>query len=344
MAAVVSASPPVGLPVARDAPAVWRDDMPDINDARRVMRLAMMVDEMRKICKAYVRDERETLRARLTDHEFCALGGRAVAGRDYSILRQLVYAKRDAKAFSQRRCFPASGAVKKAHAKYVFYDTDAEDVDGLDKKGPIKDRDAVRVFRIALVLKRFRAFFKVHGEALRTDAARVAFHQIRLSKEEFVQCGGHRTVSGKTSYSFYRQVVRAKRDMSFILERGHFAKGGQPPCVVKAVTDESDETLSTLKHHGVVVGAVVSPDALRALPPALRDVVHVSSQADAMSSDEGSDCEDALMELDAADVELSTGFLARVADGLEGEDDEDAVVDDGEEMESLPDDGDESAD
>ena len=223
------------------------DDMPNLNDGRRVLRLAMMVDEMRKICKAYIRDDLKHLRKCLSAEEFCALGGRAVKGRDYSMLRQLSSAKREATALSQRRSFPTSIAVKKAHATYVFYETDDEDVEVLDQKGPIKDLDAVRVYRIALVLKRCRSFFDQQGAALTSQAARTAFHKIHLSKDEFVQCGGYRTVSSKATFSFYRQVVRAKRDMRFILERGHFAKGRQGAADDTMSSDEGSDADDSLR-------------------------------------------------------------------------------------------------
>ena len=35
---------------------------------------------------------------------------------------------------------------------------------------------------------------------------------IALNKDEFVECGGHRTVSAKLSDHFYRQIVHACRD------------------------------------------------------------------------------------------------------------------------------------
>ena len=44
-----------------------------------------------------------------------------------------------------------------------------------------------------------------------------------------------------------------------------------------------------------------------------------------MSSDEGSDGEDALMQLEATDADLCAGFLARAADGMEGDNEEDVA-------------------
>ena len=48
------------------------------------------------------------------------------------------------------------------------------------------------------------------------------------------------------------------------------------PVVVKAVLDDSHETLSALDAHGVSIGVSLSPEALRALPATLRDVLLVS--------------------------------------------------------------------
>ena len=214
----------IGIPSDRSR-SVPLDDMPKLSNARRVLRLAMVLDEVRSICKLFVHNTTDDVRLRISAEEFRELGGSAVQGKEYSLYRQLVYAKRDAKALSQRMSFPKSLEVQKAHHVYKFYPSDSEDVDELDAKGPMKRQDASRIFRIALVLKRFRIFLKKHGAALASDAARNDFHAIHLTKREFVLCGGFGTVSSKTNYSFYRQIVYAKRDIELILRRGHFGKG-----------------------------------------------------------------------------------------------------------------------
>lgn len=201
------------------------DDMPRLSNARRVLRLAMVLDEVRAICKLYARNTAGEIRPRISAEEFHELGGSAVHGKEYSFYRQLVYAKRDAKAFSQRMSFPKSLQVQQAHNVYKFYPSDLEDVEDLDAKGPMKRQDAFCIARIALVLKRFRVFMKKHGSAPLSDAARSDFDAMRLTKHEFVRCGGFGTVTSKADYSFYRQVVYAKRDIELILHRGHFGKG-----------------------------------------------------------------------------------------------------------------------
>ena len=54
------------------------------------------------------------------------------------------------------------------------------------------------------------------------------------------------------------------------------AEGNSHPVVVKAVLDDSHETLSALDAHGVAIGVSLSPKALRAMPASLRDVLLVS--------------------------------------------------------------------
>ena len=205
-----------------DAPR--EDDMPALTDTRRVVRLSMMVDEIRHIAKAYRTNDLADIRHQITGIEFFICGGKASVGTDNkSLYRQLVLAKRDAKAFVQRNAFPNSVAVKKASTLYKFYDSDDEDVEG-ESTSPLSRKDAHSMRRIAFVLKRFRSFMRTHQQQLDSDAGREAFFKLRLSKDEFVECGGHRTVSGKKDHSFYLQIVLAKRDMELILSRGSFRR------------------------------------------------------------------------------------------------------------------------
>lgn len=196
----------------------FADDMPAVSDARRVVRLAMMLDELRFIAKMYKQNKTDQIRTHLTDGEFFVCGGKAVAGMKYSFYRQLVYAKRDAAAFASRRIFPCAAAAKRAISLYRFYDTDDEAVD--DASNMSKD---IGLLKISFVLKRFRKFARQYP-VLASDEARLAFLSIGLTKDEFVRCAGHKTVSKTLVHSFYRQVVLAKRDMENILNRGRFPK------------------------------------------------------------------------------------------------------------------------
>ena len=79
------------------------------------------------------------------------------------------------------------------------------------------------MLRIAFVLKKFRKFMR--GNATLADqSARDAFLRLELDKVEFLKCGGYKNVSVKHCFSFYRQLVLAKRDMEGIMLRSRFHK------------------------------------------------------------------------------------------------------------------------
>ena len=64
---------------------------------------------------------------------------------------------------------------------------------------------------------------------------------IMLDKNEFVDCGGYRTVSAKGTYSFYKQVVLACRDLRSILERGRHCKAnlkGKKVCEITSISSD----------------------------------------------------------------------------------------------------------
>ncbi len=198
--------------------ATFEDDMPALNDARRVVRIAMVLDEIRRIALHYRRNSLHDIRTRLSDGEFFICGGKVVEGREYSFYRQLVYAKRDADAYTKRGTFPCAAAAQKAIELYEFYASDNECVDDASKMA--KDQG---LNKIAFVLRRFRRFMRNYPD-LASDEARVAFLGLQLTKDEFVGCSGHRTVSSRILHPFYRQVVLAKRDMQRTLKRGRFPK------------------------------------------------------------------------------------------------------------------------
>lgn len=107
-------------------------DMPATSDTRRVVRIAMMIDETRLICKAYMDNTLKKIRDHITAEEFFACGGLMVKEKKYCLYRQYVYAKRDANAYSARMCFPSGKAVQSANDTYEFYPTDDENVDVRD--------------------------------------------------------------------------------------------------------------------------------------------------------------------------------------------------------------------
>ena len=200
------------------------DDMPRLSDTGRIVRIAMMLDEVRQIALHYRTDRLDRIRDSIDPCEFVACGGRRSRheGRTHSLYRQLVYARRDAASWSKRGC-PSAQCIKRAKTLYAFYPSDDEAVDSDASK--VSHKDAHRLKRIAFVLKRFRRFHRTHENALGTKEAQRDFYAISLSKAEFVECGGHKTTSDKLTHSFYRQIVYAVRDVRHIMfESGRFCK------------------------------------------------------------------------------------------------------------------------
>ena len=246
------------------------DDLPALNDTRRIVRLCMVMDEVRKIVGAYRKHSQgvphslDAVRSLISHQEFFICGGAAVEGEMYSFYRQLVLAKRDADAYAQRGIFPVAVAIKKAYKLYEFYPSDHEDIDAIEK-ARVSTKDATRLKRIAFVLKRFRRCIRtVARDACKDGVTKeerfVGLHRalhalhrsehsssvlgIALDKDEFVECGGHRTVSAKLSYSFYRQVVHACRDLRIIMERGRHCKAdlkGKKAGDITAISSDEEE-------------------------------------------------------------------------------------------------------
>lgn len=218
-------------------------DMPALNDTRRVVRLAMVMDEVRRIARAYRYDTLDQVRGCISDKEFCICGGVAVHGETYSLYRQLVLAKRDVDAYAQRGIFPAAAAIKRSFKLYEFYPSDNEDLSTVEVSG-VSTKDRIRLKRVAFVLKRFRRCIRAHKDALNTPEAAQSFAEVQLSKDDFVACGGHRTVSSKHTYNFYRQIVIACRDMRVILEKGRHCKAdlrGKPVAQIQCISSEEEE-------------------------------------------------------------------------------------------------------
>lgn len=199
------------------------DDMPALNDTRRIVRLAMVMDEVRRIARAFRHGKLDGIRSGLSDKEFFICGGAAVEGETYSFYRQLVLAKRDADAYAQRGIFPPALCIKQAYKLYEFYPSDDEDLAAIES-ARVTCKDHTRMKRVAFVLKRFRRAIRSHGDDLANLGARLSFAGVQLSKDEFTCCGGHRTVSAKHTYCFYRQVVLACRDMRVMLMKGKHCK------------------------------------------------------------------------------------------------------------------------
>ena len=145
----------------------------------------------------------------------------------YSVYAQIVNAKRDACAYAHRNVFPNAKAVrlyakenpnKKSQMIYQFHENVEPEIVETAKCKTTNNT----LSRIAFVLYRFRKALRTDGKtlALNSEEARTAVNGIRLTKAEFVKCGGHKTVSDKRVYSFYRQVDYAVSDMQTIMTTG----------------------------------------------------------------------------------------------------------------------------
>ena len=113
--------------------------------------------------------------------------------------------------------------------------------------------------RIVFVMKKFRRFMqnlRRRHQSFACDEARKAFLKIKLTKNEFVECGGHKTVSGSINcFSYYRQLVAAKRDMEEIMRKGRFNKSKSlpPPGYISSDTEgeEDVDKMDAAAHDGM---------------------------------------------------------------------------------------------
>lgn len=108
--------------------------------------------------------------------------------------------------------------------------------------------------RIAFVLKKFRRFLRTHPK-LASPEARDAFLKMKLDKDEFVECGGHKNCSAKNGFDFYRLVVVGKRDMEDIMRKGRFNKSKSlPPSgyISSDAGEESEEDVDQMDNQTAV--------------------------------------------------------------------------------------------
>jgi hypothetical protein len=199
-----------------------RTDMPLLNDARRVLRAVLCIDEVRDIQRKYFANDYDSVRSAITSAEFVALGGNPAAERSrFSLYRQVVWAERDMRAFCARGAFPDAHHTRAASRTYRFYDSDDEDL--AEHSLSSKPKHAFR--RVHTVLSVFRKFFARHRR-LNTAQAQHAYRQIRMTRAEFVACGGSKTnVKGNfakaNERAFHVAVVMAKRDCETFLSNEH---------------------------------------------------------------------------------------------------------------------------
>ena len=202
--------------IATTAPIVEEEDddvcdMPRLNDSRRVARICLVLDELRKAARD------DTWKEALSRDEFRLCGGVGHA-EQYSFYRQLVYAKRDMQAFVRLKAFPPGATLTKCDQLFVFHDTDDEELVEEDAKSSSQSQHKMR--RIERVLVLCRNTYRQRSTSVRTT---------RMSDCEFVACGGMKSVLKRkartATFSLYRQLVLATRDLRGIVRARRF------PCV-----------------------------------------------------------------------------------------------------------------
>lgn len=194
-------------------------DLPSLNDARRVARWPLVLDEL-------YHAQASSIPFDMSENEFIMCGGHDKQSKRYSLYRQLVYANRDFKAFLMRTQFPVAASVAKANGLYSFYDTK---IVTDEKNDPtMKTKDFNRVLRLLIVFRKCR-------KAIMNKSTHHNVHnsikRLRLSYEEFLLCGGRklRTSGRADSFDFEIQLGYAVRDLKNFLNRGRLP----PPCVLE---------------------------------------------------------------------------------------------------------------
>lgn len=197
-------------------------DMPFLNDARRVARLAMVVDELSSVLKEDDCHQKLDIGA----FEFRMCGGKHIADLRYSLYRQLVYVTRDYKAYVKRHCFPSSKAVTKANSLFAFYSDDLTDQNDQDLK---KQKDFHRVLRLLIVLQTCRKILKTCSFTRSDVKCGILKHN--LTYDEYILCGGKkkRKREDEETFPLSHQLEISLNDLRTFLLRGRLP----PPCVVE---------------------------------------------------------------------------------------------------------------
>lgn len=196
-------------------------DLPKLNDARRVARLTMVLDELLNAKDA---DEPFTM----SYIEFKMCGGHVNdIQKKYSLYRQLVYATRDLKAYLRRGSLPSCHAVQKANKWYIFHDTKIRLKESEDDS--MKTKDFNRILRMLLILQKFRKHMSKSSTHRDVKKLLDSFH---LSYQDFLLCGGKiiRGKKDKTAMRFDldKQLRYVIEDLRDFMTRGKM----YPPCVL----------------------------------------------------------------------------------------------------------------
>ncbi len=194
--------------------------MPKLNDARRMCRLAMVLDELHAA-------EDSSKVFNINKAEFVMCGGASLSqDKLYSLYRQLVYATRDYRAFMLRGKFASSATMAKAKKLFYFRENrrvrykEANDED-------MKTKDFNRMLRILILLQKFRKVVK--AQTTFADVRRMA-DSMYFSYDEFLLAGGKKTKTYQADKTgtLRMHLSYAVDDMKTFFDRGRMP----PPCVL----------------------------------------------------------------------------------------------------------------
>lgn len=210
-------------------------DMPTLNDSKRILRICLMLDEAVDMQHAYFNKRYDAIRRSISGTEFLWCGGNENGLSP--LYRQLVYAKRDAQAYSVRCVFPECPCIRKAHRDLLFLRGEKRRAGGRGNKSVQKEKDAAfekgrefqyrmfdvfRMRRAYLVLKKVRQFIKESGGDIASVEAGRRFANLKLTRREFYFCGGKKTRESQSVRNFpIQHVIKlAKEGMMEILQNG----------------------------------------------------------------------------------------------------------------------------
>jgi len=211
-------------------------DMPKLNDARRIARIAMVLDEL------YAATGHDT-QFIMSKAEFVMCGGSSSAKeKEYSFYRQLVYATRDFRAYMLRGKFVSASAIAKTNKLFYFRnkiecnEANAEDM---------KTKDFNKILRILILLQKLRK--RVNNRSTFTDVKRI-IDSSSLSYKEFVLAGGKKTKNFQPceGAGFNKLLSYALDDMRMFLDRGRMP----PPCVVNKAWNNICHDRTECPTHG----------------------------------------------------------------------------------------------
>lgn len=193
-------------------------DLPRLNDARRMARLAMALDEIRSVPNS-------SLLFDMSEDEFRMCGGKTKKQMRYSLYRQIVYATRDLRGYVRRGRFPSAQSVLKAKQMFWFHDNKVgDDTEARDVK--MKTKDCHRIIRMLIILQKFRRALRSLDRIPKRSEVHQLMDSFSLTYDEFLMCGGKKTKFYQSNFKEQFDYIIA--DLRRTFTRGRFF----PPCVV----------------------------------------------------------------------------------------------------------------